>query len=302
MIWATGIPSACDSSRTVTPDGTVTGPVGATISRGCFVGAMPRCSRERRSSWRGRAAPVSITTRRLRPEIPPWRGRIGRLGLLGPSAIVFSVEGRQSRIDAHGAAQHTCERPSRGGALEACKPPARVRPAPRPVPSGPERAVRRNEAQELRLRRLAAAAHAGADGSGAHCAAGSASSATGRRRLGRGARQLSRTGRALLGRRHTRDRHRPAARRTGSTPLRHRLGSSAAARPLGALSASLLSPPPLPPQARPRRAGRSARPAPRRRPRAWRAPGGRARRRSGSPGAPRSGSACRSRGSRRSGR
>ena len=33
MICAAGIPSACERSRTVTPDGTVTGPVGATT--GC---------------------------------------------------------------------------------------------------------------------------------------------------------------------------------------------------------------------------------------------------------------------------
>ena len=28
MIWTAGTPSACEKSRTVTPDGTVTGPVG----------------------------------------------------------------------------------------------------------------------------------------------------------------------------------------------------------------------------------------------------------------------------------
>ena len=43
----------------------------------------PRWSRARRSS-RGRAAPVSMTTRRLRPGPPPWRGLIG---LFGPSAM-----------------------------------------------------------------------------------------------------------------------------------------------------------------------------------------------------------------------
>jgi hypothetical protein len=36
MIFGAGTWSACDRSRTVTPDSTTTGPVGATTSRGCF--------------------------------------------------------------------------------------------------------------------------------------------------------------------------------------------------------------------------------------------------------------------------
>src|SRR5438874_1437039 len=65
MISGIGLPSAWERSLTVTPDSTVTGPVGWTTSRGCFGRASAR-SRAWRLSWRGRAAPVSITTRRLR--------------------------------------------------------------------------------------------------------------------------------------------------------------------------------------------------------------------------------------------
>ena len=44
MIWATVIPSAAERSLTLTPDGTVTGPVGAATGcwRGCWTGAAPR--------------------------------------------------------------------------------------------------------------------------------------------------------------------------------------------------------------------------------------------------------------------
>ena len=52
MIDATGIPSACESSLTVTPDWTVTGPVGTTTSRGCFGWRSVR-SRAWRESGRG---------------------------------------------------------------------------------------------------------------------------------------------------------------------------------------------------------------------------------------------------------
>jgi hypothetical protein len=36
-----------------------------------LLGVAGRCSRARRSSGRGRAAPLSITTRRRRPAAPP---------------------------------------------------------------------------------------------------------------------------------------------------------------------------------------------------------------------------------------
>ncbi len=77
--WAAGTPSACEKSRTVTPDGTLTGPVGATT--GCCV--FGRCSvrsRAWRASGRGRDACVSMTTRRLRRPPTGPRGRIGRFG------------------------------------------------------------------------------------------------------------------------------------------------------------------------------------------------------------------------------
>ena len=66
MISGTFWPSACERFWTVIPDSTVTGPVCGTISRGVF-GWRGVSSRRWRESWRGRPAPVSITTRRLRP-------------------------------------------------------------------------------------------------------------------------------------------------------------------------------------------------------------------------------------------
>ena len=91
MSFGIGTPSACERSLTVTPDSTVTGPVGG--ATGVFSFGFCSCwSRRWRPSWRGRAAPVSITTRRLRrPAGAPWRGRIGRLGLFGRSAISAQV-------------------------------------------------------------------------------------------------------------------------------------------------------------------------------------------------------------------
>ena len=84
MICAAGTPSACERSRTETPDGTVAGPVGATTSRGGAFGPSLRPRAWRMS--RGRCPLPSMTTRRFRPGAP-WRGRIGRLGLFGSSAI-----------------------------------------------------------------------------------------------------------------------------------------------------------------------------------------------------------------------
>ena len=87
MIFGTPTPSACERFWTVTPDSTVTGPVCGTTSRGCF-GCRGGSSRRWRESWRGRPAPLSITTRRLRPELgAPWRGLSGLFGLFGPFAV-----------------------------------------------------------------------------------------------------------------------------------------------------------------------------------------------------------------------
>ena len=70
-----------------------------------------------------------MTTRRRRPGPPaPPRGRIG---LFGRSAIAASVEGLESRIDPHGAAEGARERAPSGRALEAREPPAGVDAAAR---------------------------------------------------------------------------------------------------------------------------------------------------------------------------
>ena len=84
-----GTPSACEMSLTVAPDSTVTGPVGATTGCCWRGGPTPERSRGCRPS-RLRAPPPSMTTRLFLPP-GPWRGRIGRLGLLRPSAIRAQV-------------------------------------------------------------------------------------------------------------------------------------------------------------------------------------------------------------------
>ena len=68
MIWAAATPSACERSWTVTPEGTVTGPVGwgpARLIRPSLraVAGLPRVL-ARPGSRR------SMTTRRLRPRGP----------------------------------------------------------------------------------------------------------------------------------------------------------------------------------------------------------------------------------------
>ena len=76
---ATEVPSACEKSRRVTPDSTVTGPVGGATSRGVFgwrgsARSPGRC----RCPAPGRPLPASITTRRFRlPGPPPPLGLIG---------------------------------------------------------------------------------------------------------------------------------------------------------------------------------------------------------------------------------
>src|SRR5262245_20805523 len=106
-----------------------------------------------------------MTTRRLRPEGPPPRGRMGRLGLFGPLAMssAVSVEARERRIDGHGLPQHAVERAPRRGPFEAREPPARVDTAPGQEPPRRERAVDGREADQLPLRRLRTAAGARAD-------------------------------------------------------------------------------------------------------------------------------------------
>src|SRR3954447_24242637 len=108
-----------------------------------------------------------MTTRRFRPEGPP-RGRIGRLGLLGSSAIRYfrlssasSVDAREIRIDDDGPAQYPVEAAGCYGALEASQPPAGVDTPAWNRASSLHVSFYRAEAHELRLRRLAAAARAG---------------------------------------------------------------------------------------------------------------------------------------------
>src|SRR5207245_3900266 len=149
MIFGAGTPSAWERSRTVAPDGTVTGPVGATASRGCF-GRWSR-SRAWRAASRGRSAPVSMTTRRFRrPAGAPWRGRSGRFGRpeRDSSAMCVSVKPRECRIDFHGRPQHAVERSARAGPLEALQAPAGVDAPSGPLRGGLQHAVPRDEALE----------------------------------------------------------------------------------------------------------------------------------------------------------
>src|SRR5207248_803569 len=132
MMFCIGTPSACEKSRTLTPDSTETGPVGGAAGwRASRRG--PSCCPPRawRPSWRGRAAPVSMTTRRRRlPGPAPPRGRSGRLGLLPPLAIcLLSVKPGELGIDPDGRAQGAGERALPQRPLEAAGAAAGVRAA-----------------------------------------------------------------------------------------------------------------------------------------------------------------------------
>src|SRR5580765_8115199 len=85
------------------------------------------------------------------------------MGRFGPSAMDFSVERSQGRLDAHGPVQDPRKRPAPGGPLEARQPPAGVDAPPRLAAAGRQHAALRNEAQQLTLGPLAAAAGAGAN-------------------------------------------------------------------------------------------------------------------------------------------
>src|SRR3954454_17299730 len=163
MIWGIATPSACEKSRSVTPDSTVAGPVGGATSRGCLgPRSIGRSPGRWRCPWPGRLPPWSMTTRRLRfPGPLPPRGRIGLLGL--PGGIGGgSVETREHRVDADVPAQRSVERSPRRRPLEAGEASARV-DAAAGAGTGHELTVARVEALELALRRLAAAAGARAD-------------------------------------------------------------------------------------------------------------------------------------------
>src|SRR6478752_10687030 len=150
MMSGTVLPIAAERSLTVTPEGTLTGPVGG--ATGCFGGRASWRSRAWRAFSRGRFAALSITTRRLRrPVTAPWRGRIGRFGLLGPLAMGVSVEPCQRGIHAHGLSKDTVESGVRRGPLEAGQAPARVGPAPRGLRPGCQSPVVGDEAEQVGL-------------------------------------------------------------------------------------------------------------------------------------------------------
>src|SRR4029077_7487765 len=153
-------PSACERSRTLTPDSTETGPVGG--AAGGALGSR-RCASGRACRWsRGRAAPWSITTRRRRPPPAPPRGRSGRFGLLPPLAMGrTSVKATQLRPDADLLPQDAREHAAFGRALEAREAAARIGTAPRFRSTHNEDAVAGREAEQLALRRLPAAAPPG---------------------------------------------------------------------------------------------------------------------------------------------
>src|SRR5262245_12018849 len=119
MICGIATPSACEKSRSVTPDSTVAGPVGAATSRGW---RGPRSAGRSLGRWRcpvpGRPPPPSMTTRR-RPFGPPPRGLIGLFGL--PLAIwsETSVETGEIGVDADGLPQDAVEPPPGDRPLEA---------------------------------------------------------------------------------------------------------------------------------------------------------------------------------------
>ena len=109
---ASATPSACERSLTVTPDSTVTGPVGGAISRGA---RLARRSRGAGAVRRGRPR-RSITTRRFRlPGPPPPLGRLV-YAPFRPSSL--SVEPRE-RGSTRRFAQGSVERPPAHRALEA---------------------------------------------------------------------------------------------------------------------------------------------------------------------------------------
>ena len=126
-------------------------------------------SRAWRESWRGRAAPLSMTTRRFRPP-GAWRGRTGLFGRFpfefpfeSAISVPTSVEASERLIDPDGRLQRAGEAAVGDRALEALEPAARVHASPGLLRAGRQRALAGDEADELFLRRLPAAAGAGPD-------------------------------------------------------------------------------------------------------------------------------------------
>jgi hypothetical protein len=159
MMFGIGTPSACEKSRTLTPDSTETGPLGGGAggfgSRRWLSGRACRCSRE------GRWAPWSMTTRRLPAGPPPPRGRSGRFGLLPPLAIGdISVKTPQLRPDADLLPQDAREHAPLGCALEAREAAARVGATARLVAPGDEGSLAGRKPEQVALRRAPATAGA----------------------------------------------------------------------------------------------------------------------------------------------
>src|SRR5436190_8014175 len=176
MIWAAGTPSAWDRSLTDTPEGTVTGPVGC--GPGCDFGRGSVRSRACRESWRGLAAPLSMTTRRLRPP-GAWRGRTGLFGRFpfefpfeSAISVPTSVESGERLIDLDGPLQRSGKAPVGDRALEADQPTACVDAPARLLGTGCQFALTGDETNQLVLGRLAAAPDTGPDGRLAHAAEG----------------------------------------------------------------------------------------------------------------------------------
>src|SRR3954451_490881 len=171
MIAATGRPIAAERSLTLTPEATVTGPVGAaTGARSPFGGRLsPRLSRWPGAPGRPRFAGLSITTRRLRPPGPTPRGRIGRFGLFGPSfAISLSqckgraaLAGRSHSFAGRGRSPVPCAPARSRRAACRCRRPVPARPSLRSIlrfslqtaaarPAGPSGRIRRSCGPEWR--------------------------------------------------------------------------------------------------------------------------------------------------------
>ena len=108
----------------------------------------PPC-RERSRAWRRVASARGAALDDDAPAPasgPPPRGRIGRFGLLGPSAIRLpSVDARELGARGHVRPQRPPEGTPREGPLEAGEAAARVCPPPRNRPPGRQHAIDRRE-------------------------------------------------------------------------------------------------------------------------------------------------------------
>jgi hypothetical protein len=112
-------------------------------------------SRTCRESWRGLAAPLSMTTRRLRPP-GAWRGRTGLFGRFpfefpfeSAISVLTSVEASKILIDSDWRSQRAREAAVGDCPFEALEPPARVGTAPGLVRAGRQRPLAGDEPNQL---------------------------------------------------------------------------------------------------------------------------------------------------------